>query len=99
MYLDFEIDRPLFMKEELQFIGRTGRFVPVTADSGGGILYRVKDDKHYAVAGTKGYLWQEAHIAGDNLEAVEIDYRYYDALIDEAKSAIEKFGSFEEFVS
>ena len=103
MYLDFEIDRPMFMPDELVFVGRTGRFVPVEAESGGGILYRVKDDKHYSVTGTKGHLWMEATVAKDILESTEgglyIDTAYFDKLVDDAIKTIEKFGSFEDFVA
>jgi DNA polymerase elongation subunit (family B) len=42
-------------------IGRTGLFVPVSEELGGKLI-RVKDDKEYAVAGTKGYYWVEAEM-------------------------------------
>ena len=45
----------------MRHLGRTGRFVPVLGE--GGTLYRVKDDKYYAVSGTKGHLWIDAEIA------------------------------------
>jgi hypothetical protein len=32
----------------------------VVKSAGGGKLVRVKDEKHYAVTGTKGYYWLEA---------------------------------------
>lgn len=82
------------------FVGRTGRFVPVTDSSGlGGSLVRVFDDKEYAVAGTKGYLWVESEMANQLGDKLEIDMNYFDKLVDEAKATIEKFGSFEEFVA
>ncbi len=114
IYLDTELDRPMFMPEHLHFVGRTGRFVPVTKGTpGAGILYRIVDDKHYAVVGTKGYLWAEADMVtsqeefnedlfrnGMDLElAIEIDWAYYDKLIKDAKNTIEEFGDFEAFVS
>jgi hypothetical protein len=93
MYMDLEktgeIDKMLFM-------GRSGRFVPVEPGSGGGILYRVKDDKTYAVTGTKGYEWMDAGLA-EKGEA-KIDWSYYHKLAEDAQKAIEKYGSFEEFV-
>lgn len=83
----------------LHFVGRTGRFVPVTEESGrGGKLVRIHDDKSYAVTGTKGYLWVESELATD-LEYEEIDLSYFERLVDEAKATINKFGDFEEFVS
>lgn len=83
------------------FVGRTGRFTPVTEGSGhGGKLLRVHDGKDYAVTGTKGYLWAETEMAkGENFGPEDIDYGYFEKLVDEAKAAIEKYGSFEEFVS
>lgn len=98
MYLDFEFDRPAFLVEGLTFVGRTGRFVPVKEGYNGGILWRVKDGKNYAVAGTKGYLWVESGVA-ESLPKEAIDMSYFEELTDNAIKAIEKFGSFEEFIS
>jgi energy-coupling factor transporter ATP-binding protein EcfA2 len=96
MYLEFNIDRPMIFPDEMQFVGRTGRFVPVTAESGGAILYRVKDGKHYAVTGTKGYLWMEASMA--DWDRIEIDMRYFENLVYEAGKTISSFGDFGKFV-
>jgi len=79
----------------LRHVGRTGRFVPV--ETGGGTLYRVKDEKHYAVTGTKGYRWIEAEIA-ETIPDLKIDMSYFENLKEEAIKTIEKFGSFEELV-
>jgi len=98
MYLDREDHE----KEEgldhrnMRHLGRTGRFVPVLV--GGGTLYRVKDDKYYAVAGTKGYKWIEAEIAQSTPD-LKIDMSYFEKLKAEAIKTIEQFGSFEEFVN
>lgn len=101
MYLDFEAEKPMHMTEDsgMQFVGRTGRFVPVIAGTGGGVLYRVKDDKKYAVAGTKGYFWIEAEVAKKLGTGVQIDMTYFDNLVDEAIKTIEKFGDFGTFAS
>jgi hypothetical protein len=98
LYLDFDLDRPMFMPDELQFVGRTGRFVPVTRESGGGILYRIKDEKHYAATGTKGYFWMEASVAQNMGDKIEIDMSYFDRLIDDAKKTISKFGDLDGFL-
>jgi hypothetical protein len=83
-------------------VGRTGRFVPVDSDKYGGKLLRVKDDKQYAVTGSKGHLWMEQedfnHLDALSREGL-VDMSYFHRLADEAKATIEKFGSFEEFVS
>jgi hypothetical protein len=98
MYLDYrpEDKNVEFTTEGCTFVGKTGRFVPVR--EGGGILWRVKEDKHYAVTGTKGYLWAEADKAKD-MPQDSIDMAYFEELCTEAVKNIEKFGSFEAFVS
>lgn len=102
IYLDFDfVNKPMFDYKGAHFVGKTGRFVPVTEESGGGILYRVKDDKHYAVTGTKGYFWMEAEhvkMMGEDAYSRIIDQSYFENLADAAVKAIKKFGSFEEFV-
>jgi hypothetical protein len=82
------------------FVGRTGRFIPVTEGSGlGGKLMRVHDGKSYAVTGTKDYLWIESKMSDDgNFTPEDINMEYFERLADEARAAIGKFGSFEEFV-
>jgi hypothetical protein len=103
MYLDFDaVEKPAALDTgNMHFVGRTGRFVPVSEGGGGGLLWRIKDGKQYAVAGTKGYLWLEAVMAKDLIEqaAVEIDTTYFDSLVDDAKSALAKFGDVEQFLS
>lgn len=99
MYLDFEHDRSAVLVEGMQFVGRTGRFVPVEEGCGGGILYRVKDEKTYAVTGTKGYLWVEAEWAKLMEHEIKIDKSYFERLANEAQKTIGKFGDFEEFIT
>lgn len=91
MYLDFEHDTPMVTaKEGLKFVGRTGLFTPVQEGQNGAMLYRVKDDKHYKVTGTSGYLWMESEMAQS--EGAKIDMNYFDKLVDEAVDALNKFG-------
>jgi energy-coupling factor transporter ATP-binding protein EcfA2 len=78
-------------------IGRIGRFIPVIKD--GAALMRVKDDKSYAVTGTKGYLWIEASMAMEmGMDMRNVDYSYFDRLVEEARNDIDHFGPFTEFV-
>lgn len=99
MYLAFDKEHLPMSYESMHFIGRTGRFLPVTLESGGGILWRVKDDKQYAVTGTKGYFWLEAEMAKVlGLADIEIDTAYFDHITQDAVDTINKFGDFEEFV-
>lgn len=93
MYLDFEGSEII---EQMRHVGRTGRFVPVV--EGGGRLYRIKDNKHYAVTGTKDYSWVEASVAKDN-QNYRLDDSYFITLVDKAKESINKFGNFEDFIS
>ena len=99
MYLDWEYDRAIPLHTGLPgmtFVGRTGRFIPVTKD--GAVLYRVKDDKFFAVTGTKGYYWIEASTAKDFKLDRDVDMDYFWALSEAAREAIEKFGPIEELV-
>lgn len=102
IYMDLGLDRPMFMPEELHFVGRTGRFAPVVKDTeGAGILYRIVDDKHYAVVGTKGYLWAEADFVKDYFDRGSMeafDWTYFYKLAESAQKTIEQFGDFESFV-
>jgi hypothetical protein len=102
LYLDFEHDKPVVPeKKSLKFIGRTGRFVPVREGANGASLYRIVDDKHYAVSGTKGYLWLEADVVEKLGEKAvgNINMSYFERLADEAVKTIQKFGDFEWFIS
>lgn len=98
MYLDrkeFDKDEELSLGD-MRHLGRAGRFVPVLQE--GGTLYRVKDERFYAVTGTKGYRWIDADIA-KTMPDLKIDMSYFEKLKEEAIKTIEKFGSFKEFVS
>jgi len=96
MYLDFEHDTPMVTaKEGLKFVGRTGRFTPVQEGQNGAVLYRVKDDKHYAVTGTKGFLWMESDMAKER--DAKVDMGYFLKLQDNAVAALNEFGDPEEF--
>lgn len=93
MYLDREgMETPDYTK--MRHIGKTGLFVPVK--EGGGTLYRVKEDKYYAVSGTKGHKWAEVEVADE--QHLEVDLTYYDKLKDDAIAQIEKFIPFDDFV-
>jgi DNA polymerase elongation subunit (family B) len=99
MYLDFDAaQNPNGTQRGAQFIGRTGRFIPVKPESGGGVLYRNHEGKNYAVAGTKGYFWLEAEMAEQLGSELQIDMAYFEALTSKAIKDINKFGDFEEFL-
>src|SRR5690606_19803714 len=100
LYIDFDaVEKPMFQYKGPQFIGRAGRFVPVYADAGGGMLLREKEGKFYAVGGTKGYFWMEAETFKElNLPLDSIDEAYFEKLIDDARTTINKFTPVDEFV-
>ena len=85
--------------EKMVHIGRTGSFVPVV--DRGGELWRVDGDKTHAVTGTKGYKWVSQEIAANRYmnEDLYVDMSYFEKMAQTAQDAIEKFGSFEAFVS
>ena len=79
----------------MRHVGKTGLYVPVL--EGGGKLYRYNEGKFYAVSGTKGHLWLEASVAeakGD----LKIDYSYFEKLVNDAVTTIEKFGPLDKLV-
>lgn len=84
--------------DDMKFVGRTGRFIPVV--SGGGELIR-KDDsgKEFAVTGTKGFRWLESDAVKAAGIEPEVDLTYFEGLAEKAKKTIEEFGSFEELVA
>ena len=104
MYLDFDSVKPSCETDPQingrHFVGRFGRFVPMKEGCGGGLLLRVQDGKDYAVSGTKGFLWMEAHIVKERLglEGFDIDETYFEGLVAEAHKAINKYGSLEELL-
>lgn len=72
-------------------VGKTGSFVPVLTN--GATLWRIQDDKKYAVAGTKGYNWITREVAinrGQNNE-LRIDLSYFEDLRQKAVDAITQF--------
>lgn len=86
-------------QHDYYFIGRVGLFCPVKPGCGGGVLYREKDGKYYAVTGTTGYRWMEAEMVKTLEKESDIDRSYYEKLCDEAVEAINTYGSFDIFVN
>lgn len=86
------------------FIGKVGRFCPITPGRGGGELLRESVDndgnvKYSAATGTKGHRWLEAEMVETlNKEGI-VDMSYYNNLVDEAVATISQFGDFEKFIS
>jgi hypothetical protein len=95
MYLDMHATDDAPDPANMRHVGKTGLYVPVLKD--GGRLYRHHDGKFYAVSGTKAHLWLEASVA-ETKKDLQIDYSYFEKLVNDAVSTIEKFGPFEQLV-
>lgn len=93
MYLDFCDAESI---KDMVHVGRTGSFVPVME---GGNLWRVKDDKKYAVAGTKGHKWitRDAAVAREQAGTLDLDMSYFEGLADAAVKAVTKFDQYDDF--
>lgn len=81
------------------FVGRVGQFCPMEDGAGGGVLYRFKDGKYYAIGGTKGYRWLESEVVKTLCKEDRINKEYYIRLVDEAKETIGQYGDFEMFAN
>lgn len=95
IYIDFSEAEDL---SDLVYVGRTGSFVPVIEK--GGNLLRIKEDKHYAVTGTKGYKWIEREMALSRKKDYNkfIDFSYFEKLTEEAKNAIDYYTPIDKFL-
>ena len=62
-------------------------------------MYRFKDDKYYAVGGTKGYRWLESEVVKNNHMEDDINLDYYRELATKAINDISQFGDFDWFVN
>ena len=98
-YTDEDIKNLISKGHSYVFVGKTGLFTPMKEGTGGGILYREKDGKYYAVTGTKGYRWLESEVVKSSGRDGDIDVSYYEKLAEEAKATISEYGDFEAFVS
>lgn len=81
------------------FVGRVGRFCPMVDGAGGGKLYRCKDGKYYAAAGTTGYRWLESEMVKTLGKEDLINDKYYISMVDEALDTIRQFGDPEMFIN
>lgn len=81
------------------FIGKVGQFCPVRSGVGGGVLVRDQNGKMNAVVGTTGYRWMESEVVRELHKENDIDYSYYDELVNDAVEEISKYGDFGWFVS
>ena len=86
-------------EHDYHFVGKAGRFCPILPGKGGGLLMREKDGKYSFATGTKGYRWLESEMVKELKREEDIDKSYYNAMVDEAVSTINKYCDFEWFAS
>ena len=96
MYLDMNEDDP--DGHNYKFVGRAGRFCPILPGRGGGVLYREKEGKYYAVTGTSGYRWLESEVVERLEKQGDINPQYYEELARRAIETISEYGDFDAFV-
>lgn len=82
-----------------KFVGRVGRFSPIKAGCGGGLLLRKTDKGYSAATGSKGYRWMESEEVKKLGKEKDVGRSYYDRLVDEAVETISQYGDFEQFIS
>ena len=80
----------------MSFIGRVGTFCPML--TGGGTLYRVKDDKKYAVSATKGYKWLPSEVVLGLGREGDIDMSYFESEVEAAKKKVAEVGDLSIFL-
>ena len=86
-------------EHDYHFVGKAGQFCPILPGKGGGLLLREKEGKYSFATGSKGYRWLESEMVKELGKENDIDKRYYNSLVDDAREAISSFGDFEWFVS
>jgi len=90
---------------DYEFIGKVGNFCPIKPGFGGGLLSRRSVDKDgnvkfHSATGAKGYRWLEAEkVYSDRNLRHNIDYSYFNRLVDDAVDAIGMYGNVEWFIS
>lgn len=98
LYLDMNESLPEDA-HNYKFVGRVGRFSPIKAGCGGGLLLRKTDKGYSAATGSKGYRWMESEEVKKLGKEKDVDRSYYDRLVDEAVETISQYGDFEQFIS
>lgn len=94
-----DLDIDIAEGHDYKFVGRAGQFCPIKSGCGGGVMYRYDKGKYSAVTGTKGYRWLESEYVRKYGYDKNIDYGYFNKLVDNAIEAISKYGDFEWFTS
>lgn len=96
---DDELKAIIAKGHNYQFIGRVSSFYPVKDGCGGGLMRAYRNGKYSYISGTKGYRWLESDVVKILGKEKDLDNRYFDAEIDEAIAAINKYGDFDRFIN
>lgn len=94
-----ELSEKIAEGHNYHYVGRVGQFCPIKPGCGGGVLYRMNEDKYYAASGTTGFRWLETEMVEVLNKKDDIDRSYYNKLVDDAVDTISKYGDFEWFTS
>lgn len=103
--IDWELKEAIKNGHNYIFVGKVGRFCPIQAGRGGGLLLRRSENNQTgepsfaSATGAKGYRWMESEMVRSLGKEADIDRSYYDKLVDEAVETISQYGDFEWFVS
>lgn len=98
LYLDMNENLP-DDQHDYHFVGRVGQFTPIKSGCGGGVLYRMDNNKYNAAAGTKGFRWMESEMVRNLDKIKDIDGSYHEKLCNDAVDSINKYVDFEWFRS
>lgn len=95
------IKEDLFESKEVKdaaiYLGEhfVGRFTEVYASITGEEMFRVTPDKRGYLNGTKGHRWR---LSKDYKDKEDVDFTYYEKLVDDAVKAINKVGNISEII-
>ena len=79
-------------EHDYHFIGRVGLFCPIKPGNDAGNLMRIEQDGRYSAAtGAKNYRWMESEMVKNLHLEDQIDYGYFDDLLDDAINDISKY--------
>lgn len=99
---DEDLEATIAKGHDYRFVGRVGCFIPIKKERGGAVLVakNAKTGKYGALTGTKDTYWLEADsvIRRDDIWDI-LDRSYHEELARKAIETIEKFGSYDIFVS
>jgi len=98
-YSDEDLREIISSGHNYQFVGKVGSFYPVLEGSGGGVLYRVKNGKYYAVSGTKGWRWLERDMVRELNLQDRIDPAYHSQLVSNVVDHLGEFGDVMGFLN